>query len=174
MAQQHALPEERNSRPAEEQAAPTQHHPGGEYVTPTRLLDRAELVKIHRELDYVQRFTTRYAVLFDSHFFHGNPELVRTYAAVCALLVAMQATGPATEAHCTAIQKQFLTIEQVKEYITAVALFSSKSMSAQVRDQHYAPHFPFWEHDNAVLCMMQDGLTALVDEVTPDATNNAQ
>jgi hypothetical protein len=152
---------------------PAQDPGGGEYVTPTRPLKLAELARIHRELDYIQRFTNRYKMLFDSHFFPGNEDLMHMYETVCNTLVAMQALGPTIQANCTAVQKQMITVEQVKQYIMAVAAFSEKSLRALMHDHAHAANFPHWEHDHAVLILMRNGLTTLIDEITPDGANGA-
>ena len=150
---------------------PTQD-PGGEHATPLRPLKTVELTRLHRELDYVTRFTNRYAILFDIHFFRGNPQLVQMCEAVCNDLVAMQAAGPTTQAHCTKLQLQFLTVEQVHEYITAVIEFSDKSLRSYMHLIAHAANFPHWEHDHAVLVVMRDNAAALLNEISPDGATD--
>jgi len=159
---------------AEAEPAPTQGPGGGEYETPTRPLALAELVKIHRELDYVQRFTNRYASLFESDFFGGSPDLVEMAQHIAEELVAMQASGPATQAHCTKKQLQLLTAQQVEEYIQAVAKFSDSSLRAHLSTHAHARNFPHWEHDHMVLIIMRDGLRKLLKEITPHAEAEAE
>jgi len=138
-----------------------------QYVTPSRTLERFELMRIHRELEYVQRFTARYAVLFDESSFAGDQVLEHLHDNVCNILVAMQAGGPREHAECDAAQLQYVTTAHVAKYITAVALFSDKSMRSLVNKHEYARAFPHWEHDNYVLSLMKRGVQALLQATTP-------
>ena len=102
----------RDIRPSPiEQEAPFVNYLG--YKNATRPLKVDELVLLHKELDYVQRFTTRYKLLFDDHLMKLDPNLYKKYDHMCEVLVTMQGRKEHSAVHCNQAQIDLLTVGDV-------------------------------------------------------------
>jgi hypothetical protein len=145
------------------------------YKNATRPLQVKELVLLHKELDYVQRFTTRYKILFDDHIFKLDPNLYKKYDHMCEVLITMQGRKEHSAEHCNRAQIDLLTVGDVSQYIKEVSDFSHLRMRQLVHLGDYSGQFPHWRKDNRALHIMErntqhllEDISPLIDKVTPD------
>ena len=164
----------RDIRPSPiEQEAPFVNYLG--YKNATRPLKVDELVLLHKELDYVQRFTTRYKLLFDDHLMKLDPNLYKKYDHMCEVLLTMQGRKEHSAVNCNQAQIDLLTVGDVSQYIKEVSDFSHLRMRQLVHAGDYAGRFPHWRKDNRALHIMErntqhllEDISPFMDKVTPD------
>ena len=145
------------------------------YKNATRPLQVKELILLHKELDYVQRFTERYKVLFDDHLFALDPNLYKKYDHMCAVLITMNGRKEHSAVHCNQAQIDLLTVGDVSQYIKEVADFSHLRMRQLVHSGEYYGRFPHWRKDNRAIHIMErntqhllEDISPFIDKVTPD------
>jgi len=137
------------------------------YHIPNRKLVDWELMKIHNELDFVERFTDRYSFLFTETVVRNKAHLLDMYNEVIITLQTMRHHGIHSGAHCNALQLQLLTASNTVDYLTSVKVYSILCWNSLTPQWRFQKKFPFFDEDVHTLGIMERSLHKLLHEICP-------
>ena len=139
------------------------------YKLPIRDLNGKELMKIHDELDFVERFTERYSFLFRHKLVENHPLLLDLCNHVIIALETMQHHGKHSGRFCNAMQLHLLTTANTADYIASVEEYCVSCWMVLTPHEPFEQKFRFFNEDVNTLGIMKRSLHKLLHEICPSS-----